>query len=163
MKKIMILFIIIICFPAFTFAGEIYGNIKVGERPIGMGIKVEITPTGDTTPAEDTTSAGDTTYVTYTDTYSSYSIYVEETGRYELTVYYEDPHSEDPHSEEPHPEDPHPEEPHPEEPHPEEPHLGDSPPTDPYPSIIVYSYQESIRYNLILIQSSEGKYYLRRQ
>ena len=110
MKKIMILLIIIICFPTFTFAGEIYGNIKIGRNPIGKGAKLEIK------------SDRVTPYVDYTDKYSSYSIYVKETGQCKLTVYYRD-HS---------------------------------------PSIIVYSYQGSVRYNLILIQS-KGKYYIRRQ
>lgn len=110
MKKIIILVVIIICLPAFAFAGEIYGNIKIENIPIGSGIKVEIEFNENSI------------YVDSTDRYSSYSIYVEETGECKLTVYY----------------------------------------GEEVLSINVFSYQDSVRYNLIIIQK-EGKYLIRRQ
>ena len=76
MKTIAILLILIMLFPSFTFAGEIYGSIKVMGNSIGPGKKVEII------------SADNTPYVKETDKYGSYSIYVKETGRCTLKVHY---------------------------------------------------------------------------
>ena len=77
MKTIAILLLLIMLLPAFAFAGEIYGSIKEGKRPIGKGVKVEIIAV----------SSG-RRYVTKTDKYSSYRLYVRERGRCILKVYY---------------------------------------------------------------------------
>ena len=62
-------------FPSLLFGGEIYGTIKIGKRPIGEGIKVEIV-------------CGEKTYTKKTDKHGAYSIYVQNKGRGMLIVHY---------------------------------------------------------------------------
>ena len=93
---------------SLTQAGEIYGVIKEGERPVSQGVKVEIL-------------IGEKHYSTETDDYGSYSIYVAEKGECTLMVHYK----------------------------------------DQSPSITAYSYEDSVRYNLVL-EKRNGEYHLRR-
>jgi hypothetical protein len=72
LKKILFL---ILLSPSFIFGGEIYGTIKIGKRPIGEGIKVEIV-------------CGEKTYTKKTDKHGAYSIYVQNKGRGMLIVHY---------------------------------------------------------------------------
>lgn len=73
MSVITMLFLIIILFPSFSFAGQIYGSIKRDGNFI-EGVQVEIR------------CASSTTYSAQTDMYGSYSIYVPETGKCTLTA-----------------------------------------------------------------------------
>lgn len=75
MKKIIILVVIIICFPTFTFAQEIYGSIKMWGQPVA-GVNVIIKyPAGSTTEPDTATTEPDTAT---TDRYGSYSIHARE-------------------------------------------------------------------------------------
>jgi hypothetical protein len=62
--------------PSFASAGEIYGSIKEGKKSVGKGVTVEII------------AASGRRYVTKTDKYSSYRLYVRERGKCILKVYY---------------------------------------------------------------------------
>jgi hypothetical protein len=66
---------LIVLFPSLIFGGEIYGMIKIGKRPVGEGIKVEIDCSGKI-------------YTRYTDKHGSYSIYVQDKGQGTLKVHY---------------------------------------------------------------------------
>jgi hypothetical protein len=109
MKTIVILLLLMIFFPILAFAGEIYGNIKVGGGPVPEGVKIEI-------------MCPDRPYSTTTDKFGSFRIYVSREGRCTLTVHY----------------------------------------GQPPPSYEVFSYEGSVRYNLILDQR-DGRYFLRRE
>jgi hypothetical protein len=54
-------------------AGELYGTIADGGKPLAPGVKVEI-------------SAPDTAYSTVTDKFGSYRLFVKEKGKCTLTV-----------------------------------------------------------------------------
>ena len=71
MKKVILLFLLILCFPFFVFAGEIYGNINPSESEI----EVQVTCSGRTQNA-------------YTDSYGSYRLYVPQSGNCSLKVFY---------------------------------------------------------------------------
>jgi hypothetical protein len=59
---------------SFMSAGEIYGTITDGTRPVGAGMKIDITASGKVYAAE-------------TDKYGSYRIIVKEKGKCTLTVH----------------------------------------------------------------------------
>lgn len=77
MKKITVLLSLVMLFPSVTFAGEIYGSIKMGGTYIRQGTKVEII------------SASNTSYSKETDKYGSYSIHLKEEGKCRLIVHYQ--------------------------------------------------------------------------
>ncbi len=116
MEKINMLLLLIMFFPSFVFAGEIYGRISEGREYVGQGINVEIIKYISATDS--------TIYTGETNEYGSYSIYVKEKGECRLIVHY--------------------------------------PNQDPAPEIEVYSYETSVRYNLVL-EKMDGKYILRRK
>ena len=75
MKTIlMIVLLLSLLFPSLALAGEIYGDITENNQSVGSGVTVEV--------------YSGRFYSTETDSYGSYSIYVEETGQCTLTVYY---------------------------------------------------------------------------
>jgi hypothetical protein len=57
-----------------VLAGEVYGTITDGSKPVAAGVKVEITVSGKV-------------YTTGTDKFGSYRIVVKEKGRCTLTVH----------------------------------------------------------------------------
>lgn len=65
---------ILLFVPSIIMAGEIYGTIAMGKRPVGQGWIIEV-------------KCGTSVVRTRTDRYGSYSIYIHETGRCELRVY----------------------------------------------------------------------------
>ncbi len=71
----MAFFLIFLLLPSLVFGGEIYGSITEGGRPVGQGIKVEITSAGKP-------------YSTRTDKYGSYRIYIRGVRKGILKVYY---------------------------------------------------------------------------
>ena len=75
MKTITALFLFFLLLPSFVSAGEIYGSITEEGRPVGQGIKVEITSAGKA-------------YSTETDKYGSYRAYIQEIGKGILKIYY---------------------------------------------------------------------------
>jgi hypothetical protein len=115
MKTIAMSLLLIMLIPAFTFAGEIYGSIKEGEKSIGEGVKVKVTmKTAPETVKADSTK---------TDKYGSYRLFVKEKGKCNLEVNYK----------------------------------------NETPSIEIYSYDNSQRYDLVLEKGKDGKYLLRRK
>jgi hypothetical protein len=58
-------------------AGELYGTIMYGSKPVASGVKVDITVAGKTYTAE-------------TDKFGSYRIVVKEKGKGEITIHIDD-------------------------------------------------------------------------
>lgn len=56
-------------------AGEIFGTLREGDRPVGAGIKVTVEAEGRS-------------YATQTDASGSYRLFVEPEGKFSLTVNY---------------------------------------------------------------------------
>ncbi len=77
MKYISLLAVLMFLFASSTLAGELFGTISEGDKPVVQGVKVEIT-------------AGDKTYSTETDKFGSYRIFVKEKGKCTLKVTYKD-------------------------------------------------------------------------
>jgi hypothetical protein len=73
--RLSLLVLIFFLAPAMSQAGEIYGTIKEGGKPVGPGVKVTI-------------NSGEKSYSRETDTYSSYRAYIRETGPVKITVEY---------------------------------------------------------------------------
>jgi hypothetical protein len=82
-KTITTSLLLVVFIPSLTFAGEIYGSIKVGNSPVRRGVVVEVRP--DTNKQKP--------YYTRIGRYGSYSLYVPEKGRCILKVYYKQPSS----------------------------------------------------------------------
>src|SRR5882762_4859307 len=77
MRKIAIPLFLILLFPTFAFAGQIFGSLKQNGASIGKGAAVVIKC------GENPENRGQT------DAYGSYNIYVPQPGRCAFTVYYE--------------------------------------------------------------------------
>lgn len=60
-----------------ALAGEIFGTISEGTKPVAAGVKLEVT-------------AGGKTYSTETDKFGGYRLFVKEKGKCTLTVSYKD-------------------------------------------------------------------------
>jgi hypothetical protein len=73
MKSILVLLFTLLLPAASVVAGEVYGTITDGSKPVAAGIKVEISTSGQVYSAE-------------TDKFGSYRIYVKEKGKCTLTV-----------------------------------------------------------------------------
>ena len=56
-------------------AGELFGTLSEGDKPLPAGVKVEV-------------SAGDKTYTVETDKFGGYRVYVKEKGKCTLKVLY---------------------------------------------------------------------------
>jgi len=70
-------FFVLCCLPACLSAGELYGTITDGTKPVGGGVKLEITSSGKVYGGE-------------TDKFGSYRIFVKEKGKCTLTVHVKD-------------------------------------------------------------------------
>lgn len=75
MKQLIFLISLILLFPSFTYAGQVYGRLLERNRSVGPGVRIII-------------SCHQNIYNGVTDSYGSYRIYVPRQGRCELTVYY---------------------------------------------------------------------------
>ena len=73
--KILLLFLFLFLFPTAAFAGEVYGTLKEGDKPVGANIRVEIV-------------CGRNPYSAQTDQYGSYRLYVRDLGPCTLRVAY---------------------------------------------------------------------------
>jgi hypothetical protein len=77
MKYLPVLAVFILLFVSRSFAGELFGTISEGDKPVAQGVKVEV-------------AAGDKTYSTETDKFGGYHLYVKEKGKCTLKVSYKD-------------------------------------------------------------------------
>ena len=77
MKCLSFLAIVILLSVSSAIAGELFGTIAEGEKPVAQGVKVEVT-------------AGDKTYSTETDKFGAYRLFVKEKGKCLLKVYYKE-------------------------------------------------------------------------
>lgn len=109
MKLFTCIFLFLVVFSPSLWAGEIYGNIQEGRRPVGSGTRVEI-------------FCGQRLYSTTTDQYGSYRLFIPEKGKCVFVVHY-----------------------------------GQS-----SPSIEIYSYDGSTRYDLIL-EKKGAQFFLQRK
>src|SRR6266498_3959369 len=69
------LLVLIVCL-ARSFGGEIYSTIKEGGRPVGRGVKVEITRGTEGAPG----------YSADTDNFGNYRVIVPEIGRFVIAI-----------------------------------------------------------------------------
>jgi hypothetical protein len=109
MKSTVVVLGALLLFASPLFAGEVFGSITDGNKPVAAGVKVEIAVSGKAYTAE-------------TDKFGSYRIVMKEKGKCTLTV-----------------------------------HLRDQ-----SPSVDLFSYDRSTRYDWIL-QTKDGKLSLRRK
>ncbi len=78
MHKFPFFLLIFLCaFASDVFAGEIFGTVRDGVKPVSKGIKIEI-------------ASPKKVYTTQTDAYGSYRVYVGEKGKCTLKIYYKD-------------------------------------------------------------------------
>ena len=74
MKSTVRVLLLLLLFASCVVAGEVYGTITDGSKPIATGVKVEIGASGKVYTAE-------------TDKFGSYRIFVKEKGKCALTVH----------------------------------------------------------------------------
>jgi hypothetical protein len=75
MRKFIGLTLFIVCWPGIVVAAQIYGNLKEGSRSVGQGVEVSITCNGKPQKV-------------VTDSYGAYNLYVPQSGKCMLTVFY---------------------------------------------------------------------------
>jgi hypothetical protein len=73
MKALTLSAMLFVAAPALVCAGEIYGSIKEGGKPIKEGVKVELACAAKTVAGE-------------TDKYGAYRVFAQEQGKCTLTV-----------------------------------------------------------------------------
>ena len=76
MKRASMLVLLILGFTSLAFAGKIYGSIAEGGKPVGQGMKVEVTCGGNNHAAQ-------------TDAYGSFKLFVPDKGKCTLKVSYQ--------------------------------------------------------------------------
>jgi hypothetical protein len=74
MRTTVSAFVVLLLFASKMTAGELYGTITDGGKPIASGVKVEITASGNAYSAE-------------TDKFGSYRVFVKEKGKCTLTLH----------------------------------------------------------------------------
>ena len=75
MKAIMLALLIILFLPTFSFAAQIYGSLREGNRSVGQGVKVDVV-------------CSDGTHSVVTDGYGSFNHFVKQRGKCTMVVYY---------------------------------------------------------------------------
>ena len=80
MKTTIKIILLIILFPSFAYSGEIYGCIKKDGKFVGKGGEIKITPDSNKGNA----------YLTNTDVYGTYRLYVPETESCKLNMKYKE-------------------------------------------------------------------------
>jgi hypothetical protein len=73
MRAMIITVAVMLLASSYVLAGEVFGNIIDGNKPIAAGVKVTI-------------KAGEKTYAAETDKFGAYRIFVVEKGKCTLTV-----------------------------------------------------------------------------
>ena len=76
MKKFISVVVLTICCAGVVNAGQIYGSVKEGSRSVGEGVEVSINCGGKPISAK-------------TDSYGSYKLYVSNSGKCTLSIYYQ--------------------------------------------------------------------------
>lgn len=76
MKKLTSMILLLIGCAELAIAGQIYGNVKEGNRSVGEGVEISINCASKPIAAR-------------TDTYGSYKIYVPNSGKCSLTILYQ--------------------------------------------------------------------------
>jgi hypothetical protein len=76
MRKIAIPLFLILLFPTFAFAAQIFGSLKQNNTSLGKGVAVVI-------------QCGKERFEGQTDPYGSYNIYVPRPGKCAFSVYYD--------------------------------------------------------------------------
>jgi len=61
-----------------AFAGELFGTIEFGDKPVGDGVKLELL------------SANKESYTCVTDKFGAYRLFVKENGKCTLTIHFKD-------------------------------------------------------------------------
>lgn len=77
MMKLRIFLLFILCAASTALAGEIFGTIEDGGKPVPAGTKVVI-------------AAGDNNYAGETDKFGAYRVVVNDKGKCTLTILYKD-------------------------------------------------------------------------
>jgi hypothetical protein len=77
MRRFAILLLLILLFPTFALAGQIFGSLKHNNTSVGKGVGVKIQCGEKDKPLEGTS-----------DSFGSYSVYVPQPGKCAFTVYY---------------------------------------------------------------------------
>lgn len=77
MKPVKTVLLALVLMSSYVFAGEVYGTITEGGKPVAEGLKVEI-------------SVSEKVYNGETDKFGSYRIFVKEKGKCTLTVHIKD-------------------------------------------------------------------------
>jgi hypothetical protein len=77
MKSLPILVMLLFVSVSPSLAGELFGTISEGNKPVNEGVKIEI-------------AAGGNTYSAVTDKFGAYRIFVKEKGKCTMTVHYND-------------------------------------------------------------------------
>ena len=77
MRTTVLMLPVLFLFASRVTAGELYGTITDGGKPIVSGVKVEITASGNSYSAE-------------TDKFGSYRVFVKEKGKCTLTLHVRD-------------------------------------------------------------------------
>ncbi len=76
MRRTTMLVLLILGFTSLAFAGKIYGSITESGKPVGQGVKVEVT-------------CGANNYSAQTDAYGSFKLFVPDKGKCTVQVYYQ--------------------------------------------------------------------------
>jgi hypothetical protein len=76
MKVAATAFLLLILFPNFGTAAQVYGTLRELDRPVAANIRIEIVCGGNVYPA-------------VTDNYGSYKLFARETGKCTFRVYYQ--------------------------------------------------------------------------
>lgn len=74
MRPVFIMLLLLLATAGYASAGEVYGAITQGSKPVAAGVKVEI-------------STPDTVYAAATDKFGSYRMFVKAQGKCVLTVH----------------------------------------------------------------------------
>ena len=77
MKYLSIVAIVLSLSAFSAHAGELFGTISEGTKPVSEGVKVEV-------------NAGDKTYSAETDKFGSYRVFVKEKGKCTLKVHFKE-------------------------------------------------------------------------
>ena len=77
MKYLSVIAIFLFLYASPVLAGELFGTISEGDKPVAAGVKVQVT-------------AGGNTYSTETDKFGGYRLFVKEKGKCMLKVSYKD-------------------------------------------------------------------------
>jgi hypothetical protein len=73
MKMVRLISLALTLGAASSFAGEIYGTIKEGQKPVGKGMVLQI-------------RSGAMGYTAFTDDFGNYRVIIEETGKCEIMI-----------------------------------------------------------------------------